>query len=274
MPLIPSRVEDLQDIENKLDLEAAIEQEINLSRFEWKNNIQQAIKYNLDRGYQANFMILDESFLFNSNRFDQFEKDFLPYNMFTVLINFRHDDAPKIIKDFAASGGKGIKFHPYLQKITKADFAQVLEICKLAQKWGLIINVDCSYGTLELFDNNGVELIAYILKSISEVPVVCLHFGGPRILDVCMLAHAAENLYVDLSLSLEFWKGSSVIDNLAFSMKKLGSERFLFGSDNPFVKQRKALTTFHEFCSSYNISEDAQKNILCANSERIMSINQ
>ena len=96
------------------------------------------------------------------------------------------------------------------------------------------------------------------------------HSGGALVLDALSLAMAANNLYLETSLSLDFWQGSSVEKDFAFAFKKLGSERCLYGSDAPFVGLKESLEVANDFFKKYNFAEKDIKNILFNTAAKIL----
>lgn len=252
---------DLQHPDNKVRLNEAINQEFNLARYDWPELIKIASCKSLEEcALGSNLMILDQEFIKSNDRLKKLNSLMRPDTVATALLDFRDEHAFDYVKSWKNSGGTGIKFHPYLQKITDHDFDKIVKICAYAEEQNLIINVDCSFGTLGLYEYSGPKLVCQIINTVKNVPVVCLHFGGPKVLEVHSLLHASSNLYVDLSLSLSYWKNSSVIPDLYYSISNMGSGRFIFGSDHPFININEAKSDFFEFVKKYNISDtDALK---------------
>ena len=60
---------------------------------------------------------------------------------------------------------------------------------------------------------------------------------------------------METSFSLNYWIGSSVEQDIAFSIKKLGVERWLFGSDAPFIEIERAIKEQLNFFDKWKFSE-------------------
>ncbi|WP_341501710.1 amidohydrolase family protein [Gallaecimonas sp. GXIMD4217] len=245
---------DLQHPARAEALQAAIDQEYHLLDHDWQALLAQAGEQSRQRCQAgAHLMVLDSRFAQNDSCLNWLQRH--RQNPTTLLVDFRADDIRTQLANIADAGARGIKFHPYLQAITSADHEAVQACASHAQALGLWISVDCSYGTLALYRCSGPELLAALLPTINKVPVFALHFGGPRILDVMMLALAAPNLYLDTSLSLSFWKGSTVDQDLAFAIGRLGAERFLFGTDQPFIAFEQAVNDMASFMDRFKLNE-------------------
>ncbi|WP_165725366.1 amidohydrolase family protein [Pseudoalteromonas sp. SA25] len=251
---------DLQDPVNKLELDSVIEQEFNINQKNLKIVLEEAMLKSETLGLShAHYMILDESAA-SSLLLNDFSDVFFNIHV-SLLMNFRRKEYKKVIDEISRQGAVGIKLHPYLQEIIEKDYNKVLEVVTYASEKKLIISVDCSYGTKNLYKSNGVHLIAFLLSKNIETKIIALHFGGPKVLDVMSLMAQHTNLYSELSLSLSYWKGSSVWQDLCFAIKKVGAHRFMFGSDQPFIEFSKALHDFNLFCEFADLSNSEMSDL-------------
>ena len=245
---------DLQDPTNTSELDRVIEQEFNIYQKDLKAVFKEAVLKTKTLGLShAHYMILDGN-VASSLVLNDFREIFLNIHV-SLLLDFRKENYKEIIDEVSRQGAVGIKLHPYLQEITEKNYEKILEVVTYASEKKLIISVDCSYGTKNLYRSNGVHLIAFFLSKNIETKIIALHFGGPKVLDVMSLMAQHTNLYSELSLSLTYWKGSSVWQDLCFTIKKVGAHRFMFGSDQPFIEFSKAVDDFNTFCKFADLSE-------------------
>jgi predicted TIM-barrel fold metal-dependent hydrolase len=163
-----------------------------------------------------------------------------------------------------------IKILPYEQTITKDKYPNVLEIARLANQYGMILSICCTYGSKFIYDTNGVELTAFIKKE-ADIPIILAHGGGPRIFDAMSLALEYDDVFLELSFSLKFWWGSSVIKDYAFAIKKLESQKVFYGSDYPYVEFDESLEYLQKFVREYDFSSDEIDKILYSNFEGFRS---
>jgi predicted TIM-barrel fold metal-dependent hydrolase len=75
----------------------------------------------------------------------------------------------------------------------------------------------------------------WIAKTVPKTKIILAHSGGSRILDALLVAKANSNVYLDLSYSLLYYQGSSVLGDFLFAVKKIGAQRVIYGSDYPEV---------------------------------------
>lgn len=208
-------------------------------------------------------IILDENFLRNKEAVAYLRNNINKFSnlSFCLTLDFRKTDFSRLLGLAKDLKFKAIKLHPYLQKIGSKDYSRAGELAKKAAKLGMFLVVDCSYGTRYLYEYNGVKLCAY-LSNLMATPIVIAHAGGVLALDALMLALDAKNIYLETSLSLDFWQDSRVEQDLAFAFKKLGSERCLYGSDAPFIDIKDSLKIINQFFKKYNFSKKDIDNIL------------
>ncbi len=165
----------------------------------------------------------------------------------------------------------GIKFHSYIQRIDSSFDKRIMDICKFASDLGLLITICCSYGTKDLYKFNGVRIISELLNEIST-PILALHAGGKKILDLMLIAEQSSNIYIDLSFSLSYYLGSSIENDIAFSINKLGSERWLYGSDHPYVDMKLSIKNIMNFFSRNKFSKNDIQNIMYKNGSKFFDV--
>ena len=130
---------------------------------------------------------------------------------------------------FAGPGVLMIKIHPAVSKCRLDDkrmngiyeFASRRKLCVLAHTW---LDND-EYGNMDLF--------ARVARNYPDVAWIMGHSGGPYgSRHAAELAGEVPNIYLDLTLSM------CPARQIEFFVKEVGSERVLFGTDNPFLDPR------------------------------------
>ncbi|MNY29824.1 Amidohydrolase [compost metagenome] len=177
------------------------------------------------------------------------------------MVDPRRPDAFELVEAAAAAGLAGIKFHPYELNLADYDFPQAIAVAQHAAARGLWCAVCCSYGRLHVYDVSGVRLVIALAKSLRS-PIIALHGGGRQVLDVMSIAAEAPNILIETSFSLPFWRGSSVEMDFAFAMRKLGAQRWLFGSDHPYMPMRQSREDLLDFLQTYKFSETDVEQIM------------
>jgi hypothetical protein len=220
----------------------------------------------------ANFMLFNQEIILDSelNKFiDKVDHEF-PNSSFTLLFDFRNKSFIENINLAKSLGFKFIKFHCYTQNILESEFNQILECCKVAENIGLGICIDASFGTTGLYKYDNLKLSAYLSENITKAPIILLHSGGARVFDAMLIADLCPNVYLETSLSLEYYSGSSIMQDFAFAYKKIGLHRVLYASDFPYKKVDGAINDIINLCDMYGISDVDKENILYNNAIKLL----
>ncbi|MDH5765755.1 MAG: amidohydrolase family protein [Gammaproteobacteria bacterium] len=190
----------------------------------------------------------------------------------TVMIDHRDPGWKQRLSDLYAAGVSAIKFHCYIQKITDQEISECVEISKNAQSLGMMVMIDTSYGSFDMYQYDNLKLASAVAKQVAEVPIILLHSGGARCIEAMLLADCSQNIYLETSFSLPYYIGSSVERDLAFVYKKLGSERIVYGSDFPYINQKESINTFLDFARKWDFSDTEINNILTKSASRVLEI--
>ena len=254
------------------DIETQIKSDTELSAKDLCINL----KKNLDH-FKSNGVFSGNFHLFNSNIvFDKHIETFfsevnrkLPGSLFTILCDFRKIDKLEYLKKIKDLGFHFIKFHSYVQKINESNFNDVLECAMIAESLKLGICIDTSYGTVSMYEYDNLKLTTYLLKKVNITPIILLHSGGSRVLEAMLLADHNKNIFLETSLSIHFYNGSSIIKDFAFAYKKIGFDRVLYASDFPYQRMDDSIKTFDAFCNENQIFEKSKRQIQVENITKI-----
>jgi predicted TIM-barrel fold metal-dependent hydrolase len=74
---------------------------------------------------------------------------------------------------------------------------------------------------------------ASLAEACPQTRIIVAHFGGHHCLDFMMLAKRLPNIWFDLSYSLLYYTGSSVVGNLMYCCRSMKFQRIMYGSDYP-----------------------------------------
>jgi len=188
----------------------------------------------------------------------------IPENLLISTVVDVHNTYMSDLEKAFDKGSKIIKILPYDQKITRDKYSNVMEVAEFAEEKGMVLTICSTYGSKLLYDTNGIELAVYIKKK-ADVPIILAHGGGPRIFDAMSIALEYEDIFLDLSFSLKYWWGSSVIKDYAFALKKLESKKCFYGSDYPYVDFDESMDYFLKFINEYNFSDKEKSDMLYSN---------
>lgn len=201
-------------------------------------------------------IIMDDEFLCDSEATSDLLSVYDDSDIFSLafLLDPVADNAPEYVDRIVEAGGVAVKLHPYIQELTPETYPSVARTMSAVEEQDLITIIDCSYGGQHMNRANGVHL-GHRLAQVVNSPILLAHGGGPRILDAVSSADAFSNVYLDTSFSLQYWDQSSVIDDYAFGYRKLGADRWLWGSDRPYVEQSKSFERASEFLDKYKLTD-------------------
>lgn len=216
---------------------------------------------------RGNVMILDPSFLRRDPAAVLHAIDRSRFSV-TVMLDPRQPDAVRLVADHARLID-GVKFHPYLLNLADYDFPAALEVGIEAARHGLWLAVDCSYGTSRVYDLSGVRLVLALARTV-RTPVVALHGGGPRVLDLLGAALELPHIVLDTSFSIPYWEGSSVETDYAFAIRKLGAGRWLYGSDHPYISIAEARAATPRFLVRHGFTSDDVDAIMFRTADALM----
>lgn len=226
-------------------------------------------KRSIDRGL---VIILDTDFIKNDAAMlllKTRQADY-PNLLFCFMLDFRAADSFDLLRRAKESGAVAVKIHPRLQKICEDDFATVEKFARAAERMGLFLIVDCAYLSRDLYKYSGIKLVAHLGGAIS-CPIVMAHAGAPFPLEAFSVASDSKNVFLETSFALSYWKGSSVEQDIAFAVKKLGAGRCLYGSDAPFISLCDSLQTFDAFSEKYNLSKAEIVDIMYNTANKILN---
>jgi hypothetical protein len=152
---------------------------------------------------------------------------------------------------------KGLKLHPRLQHFDLSD-KLLLPIFKKCETLKIPVVIDAFPGATD--DGTSIPYqIGKIAQQFPNLKIVIAHAGGYKILDALFVAKNNKNIYLDISYSLLYFKSSSVEKDLIFTIKKLGANRCIYGSDHPE----------HELSLTFNQVEKTLKKCHVTESEQV-----
>lgn len=126
----------------------------------------------------------------------------------------------------------GLKLHPRLQRFDLGE-PGVQRLVAHAGEMGVPVLIDAFPDGDWLMMGFDPLAFACLARSCPQTKIVIAHFGGHHCIDFMMLAKRIPNIWFDLSYSLLYYAGSSVVDNLLYCCKSMRYKRVMYGSDYP-----------------------------------------
>jgi len=245
-----------------------------------KEHLEQ-LRLDMDRAGidRAVIMLLDEDWFLEDagNRLialckkELWNERFIFCGMFDIFRPYEADDVLRNVENAAGMGVRGIKIHPVLQRITKADFPNLLLLVRKAEELGMFVVVHAYSETIEEFDNMGLEIVAYIAAK-AKVPIVIAHAGGIDFSRAVILAQRFSNIMIDLSYFYQLENMLNLNMILRWGISILGIERFLFGSDHPSCQAAQYKERILESLREVGLNEPEIAMIMGKNALRVLGV--
>ncbi len=129
-------------------------------------------------------------------------------------------------------GLRGLKLHPRFQGFVASD-DRVVPVVRKAAELGVPVAIDCMLWKPTPLDEQLPFHIDRLCKKVPEAKVIVCHAGGWRFLDALAVAVANDKVFVDISLSLNYFHRTPFEDQFVFVLKQIGAHRVVYGSDHP-----------------------------------------
>jgi len=168
---------------------------------------------------------------------------------------------------------KGIKIHPRTQEFT-LDHPGVFHILDYLAYHELPITIDCLpiFKFVNLDERNFPNAFDKLAKSNPSTNIIIAHMGGHRLMDAFGVARGNPNIFLEVSYTFHFYRGSSIEDNMAFAIKNIDSERVIYGSDHPSIGIKDGIKVFDRFCDKYKIDPSIKNDIVGKNIARLIGL--
>jgi predicted TIM-barrel fold metal-dependent hydrolase len=161
-------------------------------------------------------------------------------------------------------GFEGLKLHPRLQEFKVMSDA-VVRLAKEAGKMNIPVLIDAFPDGTHLMQGFNPLDYATLANTCPETTFIWAHMGGHYVIDFMMLAKRLNNVWMDTSYSLLYYRGSSITDDLAYAMKSMRFKRILYGSDYPDRPLKVSLEESIHLLNRYNIVASDASAILSGN---------
>ena len=133
------------------------------------------------------------------------------------------------VKNF---GYVGLKLHPRSQKF-KLDDPCIVDICRYAGELSTPVLIDAFPDGNAIMEGFNVIDFSTLAIACPDTNFIWAHFGGHFVIDFMMVAKRLPNVYLDLSYSWLYYRGSSVVQDLAYAVKSMRYSKIFYGSDYP-----------------------------------------
>lgn len=167
-------------------------------------------------------------------------------------------------------GGKIIKLHPISQNFEILD-PDVIALVRAAGERDLIVLTD-GYGFVI---PNYIEHLLQVALNCPDTKIIIAHMGGTEFYKLGSLHMVMSynpgmfsNLWFDLSATIKIYVGSPYQEQLEWVIRNVGTDRILFGSDDPAVSLKDALEAFYKL----DLTDRERDQILYQNAKDLLRL--
>lgn len=181
-------------------------------------------------------------------------------------------DGPAAIAELervAAAGVKVLKIHPHTQKFDASD-ERVLTLAKRAGELGVVVMMD----NASILPGDSEKLFNLALAA-PKTKFIFAHMGGLnfRFWNMLALARTAENLfgnniYFDISATVAIAAGSPIQDELEWTIRNVGIDQVILGSDFPQLSLPQTLAAFDRL----NLTAEEKAKIRYGNAQKLFGL--
>lgn len=167
-------------------------------------------------------------------------------------------------------GGKIVKLHPLSQQFTILS-NETIKVAKEAGALDLVILID-GYGFIM---PNYLDHLIQLSMVSRNTKFIIAHMGGT---DFYKLAgfnlvkavnpEMLNNVWYDLSATVHIYADSPYRSQFEWIIRTVGTDRILFGSDQPAVKMQDALNDFNKL----DLNSDERDQILYKNAKELLKL--
>lgn len=166
---------------------------------------------------------------------------------------------------------KSIKLHPHTQKFDAAD-PRVLAVCKRAGELGFVVLMD----NANVVPGDNQKLFNLALQA-PKTHFVFTHLGALefRFWNILTLARTAKNLmednfHFDISGTVVLAADSPIEDEFVWTMRNVGIENLLLGSDFPQMSLQQAVDALNRL----PLTDEEKRKIRWDNANRLFGLDR
>lgn len=173
-------------------------------------------------------------------------------NTVSLLLDLK-DHEHFVYQEFVLGKIQAFKVHSRKQRLSQVDYPIYLDTVK---SWNIKIPiiVDAFYFGSDLEFQPSLSFIVALARQNPETPIVVAHSGGYELLRYFFHLRDLDNVYFDLSFSLQYLADSSLYLDLRKVLRFWDRKRIMFGSDFPYASPTYQWEILNEVMSSLSFS--------------------
>ncbi|MFP6598371.1 MAG: amidohydrolase family protein [Candidatus Hydrogenedentota bacterium] len=166
-------------------------------------------------------------------------------------------DFEKYITEY---GMRGLKLHPRHQHLS-ADDERIVPVAEKAAELKVPVAICGSQWKHAPLRDQLPQNVDVLAKRVPEAKIILCHGGGFHFMDAFVVAIANKNVYLETSISMKYFQNTPFEDQYMFTLKKIGSNRVVFGSDHPEDPVKTCYERSLEILTKHDFSGNDQQQI-------------
>ncbi len=165
------------------------------------------------------------------------------------------DAAARFQHDIETYGLKGLKLHPRWQGFSVED-PRVVPLVEKAAELDVPVAIDTMLWKPTPLKEHLPINVDTLCKRVPDAKIIMCHAGGFHFMDALCVAVANDNVYLDTSVSLEYFHNTPFEDQFVFVLKQVGAHRLIYGSDHPQNPLKEAYGSAQSILAKHGFSDD------------------
>jgi predicted TIM-barrel fold metal-dependent hydrolase len=172
------------------------------------------------------------------------------------------------IKNF---GFKGLKLHPRLNQF-KVDDPRVIKLVQKAGELNIPMLIDAFPDGNFLMEGFDYRAYSNLALACPSSKMIWAHSGGQHCLDFMMMCRRLPNVYMDISYTYLYFRGSAVTQNMNYVMRSMRFKKLFYGSDYPDRSLKETLDLTLNEMEQIGLTESEKSAILYDNFKDFLGI--
>ena len=184
---------------------------------------------------------------------------------FASVDPIRDPNAVDMLKRYVEELGlRGLKLHPRHQRLSVED-PRVVPVVEMAVNLGIPVAICGSLWKGTPLKDQVPLNIDTLCKRVPEAKVIICHSGGFHFMDAFVVAVANDNVFLETSITLNYFHGTPFEEQYMFTLKQLGADRIIYGSDHPEDPVKVCYARSKKILESHGFTEEECAKIFGAN---------
>jgi hypothetical protein len=219
------------------------------------------LNYNLDN-------VVRKNIIFNSiEDYEKYIADVPKGDAVSLVFDFKNN-LDYVLDKVNTNQIQALKIISRDQKLTESDYSTLIDKLRLVKK-NIPIIVDAFYFDHHLMYQPSLQSIITIAQEFPDKKIIVAHSGGHKVLDYFFHLRNLENVYYDLSFSLQYLSDTSCFLDLIKLIKYTNKNKIMFGSDHHWASAKFQFEILNGIFDKLQLNQEEKQKILYDNSQEV-----